>query len=475
MKINLNKRNKGITLVALVITIIILLILAGITISQLTNNGLFEKAKQSQKRYGEAEAKEKLQMALMTAAADKQQNKNYNKNEYLTKKLEDEKFTVNDNIVIVGNYCFEIDRDKLEIVKSMGESKNNVLISYSVYDNQDNENIKTKVKFYNEKGITSIELPDGTIIDGEGKKEVIIDCTTNTSTSEQFKVTLNDNSEIESNLKITENGIKETFKIKETNIEDNEENSDQRQFTNLTIDYDYKQDTDKTYYKIGENGKWYSYTGILQLDMAAIENVTDATGNEGDTVVYLKKEDANGNIVTISKTVHIQSTAYNVLSNIRYKGESSDKYFTFNTPSNQFHESYINNNYLILDFGYGHWAGSGSYGATYSLNYSKLELKKASKIKVVFNHHIDYGSDGVSTYAKIYYTDGTSSEEKQSEYEFNEAWSTLGYSESRCSVIIDIDENKVVDHIEMRVSGWDSSGGSFYALIRDIIFLGASK
>lgn len=41
------KNSKGITLVALVITIIILLILAGISISALTNTGLFEKAKEA--------------------------------------------------------------------------------------------------------------------------------------------------------------------------------------------------------------------------------------------------------------------------------------------------------------------------------------------------------------------------------------------------------------------------------------------
>ena len=41
------RNNRGITLVALVITIIILLILAGITISSLTNTGLFGKAKEA--------------------------------------------------------------------------------------------------------------------------------------------------------------------------------------------------------------------------------------------------------------------------------------------------------------------------------------------------------------------------------------------------------------------------------------------
>ena len=39
-----NEKNKGITLIALVITIIILLILAGISIQALTNTGLFAKA-----------------------------------------------------------------------------------------------------------------------------------------------------------------------------------------------------------------------------------------------------------------------------------------------------------------------------------------------------------------------------------------------------------------------------------------------
>ena len=41
------KKNPGITLIALIITIIILLILAGIGISLLTQTGLFENAKQA--------------------------------------------------------------------------------------------------------------------------------------------------------------------------------------------------------------------------------------------------------------------------------------------------------------------------------------------------------------------------------------------------------------------------------------------
>ena len=54
-----NKREKGITLVALVITVILLLILAGVTIrGVLGEKGLAEEAKNATKRYGEAQDEE---------------------------------------------------------------------------------------------------------------------------------------------------------------------------------------------------------------------------------------------------------------------------------------------------------------------------------------------------------------------------------------------------------------------------------
>ena len=56
----LSKKNNGITLVALVITIVILLILAGISISTLSNTGIFQKAKDAKKTSENAE-KEQVQ------------------------------------------------------------------------------------------------------------------------------------------------------------------------------------------------------------------------------------------------------------------------------------------------------------------------------------------------------------------------------------------------------------------------------
>ena len=65
------KNTKGITLVALVITIIILLILAGISIQIITNTGLFEKAKEARKQNEISNIKEQIQLELYAKQAEK--------------------------------------------------------------------------------------------------------------------------------------------------------------------------------------------------------------------------------------------------------------------------------------------------------------------------------------------------------------------------------------------------------------------
>ena len=57
----MKKKSKGITLVALVITIILLLILSGISISALTNTGIFQKAKDAKQASENAEKNKKKQ------------------------------------------------------------------------------------------------------------------------------------------------------------------------------------------------------------------------------------------------------------------------------------------------------------------------------------------------------------------------------------------------------------------------------
>ena len=68
MKTRKIKTNKGITLIALVITIIVLLILAGVTIAMITGeNGIITKANNSKNETAKATAKEKVQTEVMAS------------------------------------------------------------------------------------------------------------------------------------------------------------------------------------------------------------------------------------------------------------------------------------------------------------------------------------------------------------------------------------------------------------------------
>ncbi len=69
------KNNKAITLVALIITIIILLILAGVAINfTIGPNGIFNKSKKSVEKYEMEEAKEKIEISIQDLIMEKTQN-----------------------------------------------------------------------------------------------------------------------------------------------------------------------------------------------------------------------------------------------------------------------------------------------------------------------------------------------------------------------------------------------------------------
>lgn len=69
------KNNKGITLIALVVTIIVLLILAGVSIAMLTgNNGILAQSKTAKTDTEKAEAVERINLALNAALAAAMEN-----------------------------------------------------------------------------------------------------------------------------------------------------------------------------------------------------------------------------------------------------------------------------------------------------------------------------------------------------------------------------------------------------------------
>lgn len=83
------RKNKGITLIALVITIIVLLILAGVTIATLTgDNGLLQKATSAKEQTKSAEAEEQIKLIYAEYQISKYAEGNMSAGDYLKEQLE---------------------------------------------------------------------------------------------------------------------------------------------------------------------------------------------------------------------------------------------------------------------------------------------------------------------------------------------------------------------------------------------------
>ena len=85
------KKNQGITLIALVVTIIVLLVLAGISIQMLTGqNGILNRASEAKKKTEFAEMEEKIKLAYANAVATKYANNGEDINNTVADLLQEE-------------------------------------------------------------------------------------------------------------------------------------------------------------------------------------------------------------------------------------------------------------------------------------------------------------------------------------------------------------------------------------------------
>ena len=199
-KIKLKENEKGITLIALVITIIVLLILAAVSIAMLTGeNGILKKASTAKEKHQISEAKEKIELALQDLRIEEESKVNSLTKEKLSKLSESEyeisvgsteSFPVE---VVQSIYKFQIN-DKYQ-VEYLGEATGTI-VTYKTepegYTNQDKVIIKLTVK--NAKGIKEIQCPDGTK-KGENTTETTIEYEVTKNGTYTFKVIDNENKE----------------------------------------------------------------------------------------------------------------------------------------------------------------------------------------------------------------------------------------------------------------------------------------
>lgn len=192
-------REKGITLVALVITIIILLILSGITISQLLGNGLLERVKEAKEISTKAQIKEEIQLELMGIITEYTSKNETITNTIIKDELENKlsKIEVSDDLTgTYKNYDYEIDEEyNVHII-----GKENKSMKVKV-----NSTIGTSYIIINVEASSS----NGDII----QYDYIIDGITYTSTEAVYKV---ENLEPESNHTIKVISIDEKENKKET-------------------------------------------------------------------------------------------------------------------------------------------------------------------------------------------------------------------------------------------------------------------
>ncbi len=199
--------NQAITLISLVITIIILIILAGVAINlSIGENGIFKRVKIGKEQYMEAQAREKLETVLIEAVIEKETNENYNNKEFLDNMLEEKGMNVNENIVIVDNYNFKIDRETLKIIEVLGETKIKITANVQEYLGKNaNEKYEASILLVVESNSNiqkvTIENPEGSIIEMQAD-EVKIGKDITIEFDKEYTVTV-----------ITEDGKKETRKI----------------------------------------------------------------------------------------------------------------------------------------------------------------------------------------------------------------------------------------------------------------------
>lgn len=155
------KFNNGITLITLVITIIILLILAGIVVSlTVGERGLIKRTEQSGVSYSESEARESLELVLLDMQAEKVVNSEYDKDLYLTRKLEEQGMIVNGDIVIVNGWQFTIDRNVPQIGESLGKGQKNEAIKITIRQTVSTDYVKStlRIEIESEGEISSIKI-----------------------------------------------------------------------------------------------------------------------------------------------------------------------------------------------------------------------------------------------------------------------------------------------------------------------------
>ena len=324
------KKERGITLIALIVTIIILLILATVSINLIWNdNGIIKKAQEAKKVYTQAEIKEQLEFAIIdiqTDVAIDMTRKNLATldditTESISKKLPEgmnvevgEKETTSDGktqkvvtVIVNGEeYQYVINEDLS--IDNLDENEVTVMYELISFLKSDGKSVDVKLKFICMAGIEEINFPDGTKVEGKGNTTVIETATLQINTDYKYVIITAQGKQKEKVVCVkleelpkspviatnvgypilTENGVITKDKIE--------------------IEYDKNQNLEN-YYSIDNGVTWKKYTEPIELITGPLiaksqfkdsESYVQTKANIAMPTDYIKAESYDGDYSTSS-------------------------------------------------------------------------------------------------------------------------------------------------------------------------------
>lgn len=136
------KNKRGISLIVLVITIVIMIVLAGAVILALSNSNIIDKANKAKESYNMSSEKEEILSLLNEMKLEESLSKNGVCETFETS-LEDKGYWVNDVetkfIVRKSETKYEIEKSSLELTKYEEDKWDGATIDTSIFEDYDNQ------------------------------------------------------------------------------------------------------------------------------------------------------------------------------------------------------------------------------------------------------------------------------------------------------------------------------------------------
>lgn len=186
------------------------------------------------------------------------------------------------------------------------------LISYQVYDNSDESNIKTLVTVNDSNGIEYVEYPDGTKIETNNKTQFSLDYNMAKDENYTFKIKTKNKEEIQEKTVCSNDDFINNNGVSISKI--NNENG----YKVIDIENKITLDGYKTYYQIGKNGSWVEGKGKISL--VDYDLTTNNLLNEDNTI-------------TINAKMENQTTKNTVNMTKKYEVETSSQNNSYNSES----------------------------------------------------------------------------------------------------------------------------------------------